>query len=172
MAERTQAAAAPEGQSLRLKRALDRLTDRRRPADRDAICCHGLTHNQWTLLRLICEEGEGGGLPMGALAARLALTPSGATRCADPLVERGLLARCLRPGDRRVCCLKGTPEGIALWRAITAEGAERERALLAHLPDGEREAIVSALERLAGAEAALGSGPLDACCPPAPARER
>jgi len=150
---------------MRLKRALDRLADRRRPADRDAVCCRGLSFNQWALLRTLCEEGGGAGLPMGALAARLGLTPSGATRCADPLVERGLIERRMRPGDRRVCCLIPTPEGMALGHAITADCAAGDRALLERLPSGEREAAVRAVERLAQEAGALFL-PLDPCCLP------
>ena len=152
---------------IRLKRALDRLADRRRPADRDAVCCRGLTYNQWALLRFLCEEGGGAGLPMGALATRLGLTPSGATRCADPLVERGLIIRRLRPGDRRVCCLAPAPAGLSLSREITAECAERERALLGRLPAGDREPIVWAVEQLAREAEGLFL-PADPCCLPDP----
>ena len=162
------AAPVVEGQDalgMRLKRALDRLADRRRPADRDAVCCRGLTYSQWALLRTLCEEGGGAGLPMGTLAARLGLTPSGATRCADPLVERGLIERRLRPGDRRVCCLIPTPEGLSLGHEITAECAAGDRALLERLPAGEREAAVRAVERLAQ-EAETLFLPLDPCCLP------
>lgn len=156
---------AQDALSMRLKRALDRLADRRRPAGRDAVCCRGLTFNQWALLRTLCEEGEGAGLPMGALAARLGLTPSGATRCADPLVERGLITRRMRPGDRRVCCLIPTPEGMALGHEITAECAAGDRSLLERLPAGDREPIVWAVERLAREADALFL-PLDPCCLP------
>ncbi|MBI3025390.1 MAG: MarR family transcriptional regulator [Candidatus Tectomicrobia bacterium] len=161
-------AAAGEAQDalgMRLKVALDRLADRRRPAGRDAVCCRGLTFNQWALLRTLCEEGGGAGLPMGALAARLGLTPSGATRCAGPLAERGLIERRLRPGDRRVCCLIPTLEGMALGHEITAECAAGDRALLDRLPAGDREAAVRAVERLAQEAGAIFLPP-DPCCLP------
>lgn len=163
-----EAGAAGETQDalgMRLKRALDRLADRRRPADRDAVCCRGLTFNQWALLRTLCEEGGGAGLPMGALAARLGLTPSGATRCADPLVERGLITRRMRPGDRRVCCLIPTPEGMALGHEITTECAAGDRSLLERLPAGDREAAVRAVERLAQEAGALFLPPGPCCLP-------
>jgi len=167
------ALAESDALGMRLKSALDLLADRRRPADRDAICCRELTYNQWALLRLICEKGGGGGLPMGIIAQRLGVTPGGATRCAEPLVGRGLLERRMRPGDRRVCCLMPTPRGIALRHEITAECAERERALLSRLPAEDREPIVWAIERLAQ-EANTLFAPAGPCClpeSPAPVEE-
>ncbi|MEE9275536.1 MAG: MarR family transcriptional regulator [bacterium] len=139
--------AAPLG--ARLYRALERLRALRRP-EGDEICCRGVTFSQWSLLRILCESGEGAA-PMGALAANLGLTPGGVTRCADPLVERGLLNRLQRPGDRRVCCLEPTPEGVKLWRAIVRDCAAREGRLLQRLPEGERAAAVRGIELLAGA---------------------
>ena len=96
---------------------------------------------------------------MGALAAKLGLTPGGVTRCADPLVERGLLNRIQQPGDRRVCCLEPTPEGYGLWLAIVSDCAAREDRLLERLPEGERAAAVRALELLAGAAEAEQAEP-------------
>ena len=88
----------------RLHVALDNLFHQKKPADREAVCCHDITHNQWTLLHMLADA-EAEPLPMGVIARRMRLTPSGVTRCADPLVERGLIERCMKEGDRRVCCL-------------------------------------------------------------------
>ena len=81
-----------EEMGLRFHMALDRLWKLLHPADREAVCCHGITYTQWGLLRTLCE-GSPEAMPMGFLATALGLTPSGVTRCADPLVERGLIER-------------------------------------------------------------------------------
>lgn len=137
---------------VRFHRALDRLWTLLRPADLDAVCCEGLTPRQWALLRALCGAAEGA-LPMGALAETLGLTPSGVTRCADPLVSRGLVERRTQPGDRRVCCLAPTEAGAALSRRIEAERAARESDLFRQLPIDNACLAVQALEQLAEAAA-------------------
>ncbi len=133
---------------LRFHRALDRLWTLLHPADREAVCCHGITYTQWSLLRTLCEESPDA-LPMGDLASGLGLTPSGVTRCADPLVARGLVERGSKPGDRRVCCLRPTGEGAALWRKIQQECAEREGDLIRHIVDDNGLSFVRTLEQMA-----------------------
>ncbi len=137
----------------RFHRALHRLWSVLHPIDREAVCCHDITYTQWTLLRTICEE-KAHPPTMGFLAGRLGLTPSGLTRCSDPMVGRGLIERGQKAGDRRVCCLKPTEKGAALWEKILCECAEREGDLIGRLPSGEGKKFVAALERLAKAAAA------------------
>ncbi len=137
-----------EEMGLRFHMALDRLWKLLHPADREAVCCHGITYTQWSLLRTLCE-GDGEAQPMGFLATALSLTPSGVTRCADPLVARGLIERKTKPGDRRVCCLLPTSEGVELWRKIRREGAERDGATIRQLAPQSALAAVQALEQIA-----------------------
>ncbi len=137
-----------EDMGLRFHMARDRLWKLLHPADREAVCCHGITYSQWSLLRTLCE-GDGEAMPMGYLASKLSLTPSGVTRCADPLVERGLVTRGTKPGDRRVCCLRPADEGVALWQKIRRACAERESELIRHLTDINALTIVRALEQIA-----------------------
>ena len=143
-------AAREEPLGHRFHQALHRLWSVLHPMDREAVCCHDITLTQWHLLCALCEE-RSAPLTMGFLASRLGLTPSGLTRCSDPLVERGLVKRGQKPGDRRVCCLQPTAMGVSLWEKIQCECAEREGRLIEHLPDGESESFVAALERLAQA---------------------
>ena len=134
----------------RLHRSLERLWWTWRPADRDVACCRGLTPNQASLLRLLCESKKGM-LSMGALAADLSLSPNGVTRCADPLVDRGLVERVFREDDRRVCCLRATRAGARLRGLIARDSAAREARRLQRIPPEERETILRALEHLARA---------------------
>jgi DNA-binding MarR family transcriptional regulator len=140
----------------RFHRALHSLWSVMHPIDREAVCCHDITLTQWGLLRALCEESAEV-LTMGYLAGKLGLTPSGLTRCSDPLVERGLIKRGQKPGDRRACCLEPTARGFALWEEIQCECAEREGSLIEHLPEEESEQFVAALERLARAASSESS---------------
>ena len=132
----------------RLHVALDNLFHQKKPADREAVCRHDITHNQWTLLHLLADA-DAGPLPMGVIAKRMRLTPSGVTRCADPLVERGLIVRCMKEGDRRVCCLGLSEAGMALHATISEGCALEDGALLEAFSPEEQEEIVSAIEKLA-----------------------
>lgn len=134
----------------RLHVALDSLFHQKKPADREAVCCHDITHNQWTLLQMLAGT-DSEPLPMGVIARRMRLTPSGVTRCADPLVERGLIERCMKEGDRRVCCLGLSEAGAALHAAISQDCAIEDAALLDAFSPEEQEEIVSAIEKLARA---------------------
>lgn len=148
-----------QGEELghRFHQALHRLWSILHPIDKDAVCYHDITLTQWNLIHALCEEPPEP-LTMGFLASKLGLTPSGLTRCSEPLVERGLVKREQKPGDRRVCCLKPTVDGVALWEKIQCECAEREGRLIEHLPAGEGENFIKALERLAGAASAESEG--------------
>ena len=121
------------------------------------------------LLRTLRREDDGSGLsaprlsalsvvvfagPMSLaeLAAAEQVSPPTMSRIVDALVERGLVTRVAKPGDRRSVAIAATAEGIQLLEA----GRERRvRALvgrLRQLADSERRALargVEILERVA-----------------------
>ncbi|MDE0332649.1 MAG: MarR family transcriptional regulator [Nitrospinae bacterium] len=134
----------------RLHVALNLLFHQKKPADREAVCRHDITHNQWTLLHMLADA-DAGPISMGVIARRMRLTPSGVTRCADPLVERGLIERCMKEGDRRVCCLSLSEAGEALHTTISEGCALEDGALLERFSPEEQIEIVSAIEKLARA---------------------
>ncbi len=144
--------AAPSVRSLgaRLHVALDNLFSQKKPGARQAVCCHHITNTQWTLLHLLADAGAAP-LSMGEIAKSTRLTPSGVTRCADPLVGRGLVERVMQEGDRRVCCLRLSAEGAALHETILKGCAVEDGALLSAFSPDEREEIVRAVEKLARA---------------------
>ena len=144
------AALETHGLGARLHVALDNLFHQKKPTDREAVCRHDITNNQWTLLHML-SHAETGPLPMGVIARRMRLTPSGVTRCADPLVERGLIERCMKEGDRRVCCLGLSEAGAALHGTISEGCALEDGALLDAFSPEEQEEIVRAIEKLARA---------------------
>ena len=121
------------------------------------------------LLRTLRREDDGSGLsaprlsalsvivfagPMSLaeLAAAEQVKPPTMSRIVDALVERGLITRIAKPGDRRSVEIAATKEGVQLLNA----GRERRVAALVSrlrkLADSERRALargVEILERVA-----------------------
>jgi len=134
----------------RFHQALHKLWSVMHPMGRETVCFHDITLTQWHLLSALCEKRLAP-LTMSFLALRLGLTPSGLTRCSNPLVERGLVKRGQNPNDRRVCCLQPTAKGVLLCEKIQCECTKREGQLIGHLPSEESEGFVASLEHLARA---------------------
>jgi MarR family transcriptional regulator, 2-MHQ and catechol-resistance regulon repressor len=88
-------------------------------------------------------------LTMSRLSADVALTTGGVTRLVDRMVEAGLVARQNCPSDRRSIYVVLTPEGKAvLDRAIAAHIEGIDRHLVAHLSNGDRAALETALVKV------------------------
>jgi MarR family 2-MHQ and catechol resistance regulon transcriptional repressor len=85
-------------------------------------------------------------LTMSRLSADVALTTGGVTRLVDRMVGAGLVAREACPSDRRSIYVVLTPQGQAVLDRAVAEHIEGiDRHLVAHLSDGDRAALESAL---------------------------
>ena len=85
-------------------------------------------------------------LTMSKLSTDVALTTGGVTRLVDRMVEAGLVARQNCPSDRRSIHVVLTPEGQAvLDRAVAAHIDGIDRHLVAHLSNGDRAALETAL---------------------------
>lgn len=106
----------------------------------------GLTISQLRVLYLLRDSGRAS---VGAVAEHLGITPSTATALVDRLVQRGLVERGAREGDRRVVELH--------LSAVGSEHVEeavrcRRRDLtgsLDELSEGDRERLAELLEELA-----------------------
>ena len=118
------------------------------------------------LLRTLRREDDGSGLsaprlsalsvivfagPMSlaALAAAEQVKPPTMSRIVDALVERGLITRIAKPGDRRSVEIEATEEG----RQLLEVGRERRRVgalvgRLRGLADSERRALARGVEIL------------------------
>jgi DNA-binding MarR family transcriptional regulator len=117
------------------------------------------------LLRTLRREDDGSGLsaprlsalsvivfagPMSLaeLAAAEQVKPPTMSRIVDALVERGLITRIAKPGDRRSVEIEATAEGIHLLDA----GRERRVGALVtrlrNLADSERRALARGVEIL------------------------
>jgi len=117
------------------------------------------------LLRTLRREDDGSGLSaprlsalsvvvfagptsLAALAAAEQVKPPTMSRIVDALVERGLITRIAKPGDRRSVEIEATSEGIQLLDA----GRERRVGALVtrlrKLADSEQRALARGIEIL------------------------
>ena len=103
------------------------------------------------------------GVPLGEVAAHLALPNSSASVLVKDLARRGFVRRTRDRRDERRLALVLTRRGAERVAADSVLEGSRLTAALAALTAGERRALVSVLERVAEAGAAL---------PPAPRRRR
>jgi len=103
----------------------------------------------FTQLRVLGRLIHGMQLP-SELARSMGITPATASGIVDLLVQRGLVARGDRPGDRRCTRLTVTPAGVACWEAATARATEALGRLLAEMEPQRRRALEEGLEALLG----------------------
>jgi DNA-binding MarR family transcriptional regulator len=88
---------------------------------------------------------------MSALADRLRIDPSSATRAVQRLVDDGLAERYPSPEDRRIVMIRATPEGGKVHREVSARrSAVLERILNKFEPD-ERATLADYLARFVSA---------------------
>jgi DNA-binding MarR family transcriptional regulator len=95
-------------------------------------------------------RAEPEGIPVGAVAARLAVDPSQASRLVADAVQAGYLARFASASDGRRSLLRLTPAGEAIIEAM--RGRKRE-LLLEHVEDwndSELSTFAALLQRFSG----------------------
>lgn len=94
----------------------------------------------------------GGPMSLAELASAEQVKPPTMSRIVDALVERGLVTRIAKPGDRRSVEIAATGEGIQLLEAGRERRVGALVARLRKLADSERRALargVEILERVA-----------------------
>jgi len=129
--------------------------------DRDLACCHDVSVSQCYALKGVCDAGA---LTVNELAAELYLDKSTASRVANGLVQRGLLARERDDGDGRVVRLVATAAGRALYDRIEADLAREYAVLLADLEPETREAVTRIVSRLGRSFASRVDNSSGSCC--------
>jgi DNA-binding MarR family transcriptional regulator len=112
--------------------------------DLDAACQqHGLTHDQYNVLRIL-RGVYPAGHPRGEIAARLISRAPDVTRMLDRLVSKGLVERGWDPKNRRLSIATVTAKGLALLADID-QLIVREHA---RYTDGVADGDLVALRRL------------------------
>lgn len=113
----------------------------RRPVVRLCEAQFGITRREW---RMLAQLGQGEGMASSALAERAALDRAQTSRAVSALVQKGLVARTPRPGNRREVLLHLTERGRALYAALLPRVAAINQELLSVLSEPE----VAVLDRL------------------------
>ena len=109
----------------------------------------GLSAPRLSALSMIVSAGP---MSLAELAAAEQVKPPTMSRIVDALVERGLVSRVARPGDRRSVVIAATREGVDLLDAGREQRVGALVSRLSSLADSERRALargVEILERVA-----------------------
>jgi DNA-binding MarR family transcriptional regulator len=105
----------------------------------------GLSAPRLSALSVIVFAGP---MSLAELAAAEQVKPPTMSRIVDALVERGLLTRVARRGDRRSVVIEATAEGAQLLDAGRERRVSALVARLRNLADSERRALARGVEIL------------------------
>ena len=131
--------------------ALLRAADRVRRRAARIVEPHGLTLQQYNVLRIL-ESAREDGVPTLEVAARMIEETPGVTRLLDRLEAKAYIRRQRCPRDRRQhLCWLSSEGARVLARLKPAVSAEHDR-VLERLAVGQREQLTSLLDVVGGAE--------------------
>jgi DNA-binding MarR family transcriptional regulator len=132
-------------EAARLRSAIRALVRRFSVSERADVECCGLTVAQAATLEALQATP---GMRLSDLGKRLGITPSTLTRNLARLETEGLVCRIPDPGDGRAFQVALTVTGDRAAEGVGKQGVDFAEEVLARLPEGDRAAAVSALERL------------------------
>jgi DNA-binding MarR family transcriptional regulator len=116
----------------------------------------GITRREWRFIALLAALGR---IAPSDLALRAGLDRSRTSKALMPLLAKGLIERCPRPGDRRGATVALTPAGQALYANIFPRVQKINTELLAVLGDEDVRTLARLLNTLRRRAVALhGSG--------------
>jgi MarR family transcriptional regulator, organic hydroperoxide resistance regulator len=125
-------------------RAADRLRRRYAPL----LAQHGVTLQQYNVLRILRGAGPAG-LPTLTLVDRMIEQAPGITRLLARLVRKGWVRRQRDGEDQRVVICRITAAGHRLLRQLDGPVAAADRAAVAILPPRRRAQVVALLTPIA-----------------------
>ena len=105
----------------------------------------GITRREW---RMLAQLADSEGMPSSALAERAALDRAQTSRAVSALVQKGLVVRTPRPGNRREVLLHLTERGRALYAALLPRVAAINQELLSVLSETEVATLDALVQRL------------------------
>jgi MarR family transcriptional regulator, organic hydroperoxide resistance regulator len=119
--------------------------DRARTALSRVVEAHGITLQQYNVLRILRGAGPAG-LPTLDVASRMLEKSPGVTRLLDRLEARSLVRRARCPQDRRQVLCHATGAGRSLLDAVDGPMATAGRRLLASLDAARTAELVRLLD--------------------------
>ena len=126
---------------MSLLRAREAVMDRFRPVLR----AHGVTEQQWRVLRALSATGP---IDAGGLAEVCCLLRPSLTRILRDLTARGLIARHTSERDLRVSKISITADGEALIAKVGPHSERQYHEITELLGAGDLEVLYTLLERL------------------------
>jgi DNA-binding MarR family transcriptional regulator len=126
--------------------ALLRTTDKVKNYFETLVAPFDITGQQYNVLRIL-RGAEPDGLPTLTIAERMIERAPGITRMIDRLEAKGLVAREIRPEDRRCVHCRITEKGLNLLELLDAPVEEANQAAFRGLNEGEIEQIIELLEK-------------------------
>lgn len=132
-------------EAARLRSAIRALVRRFSVSERADVECCGLTVAQAATLEALQATPK---MRLSDLGKRLGITPSTLTRNLARLEAEGLVGRIPDPEDGRAVQVALTAAGNGAADGVGRQGVDFAAEVLARLPEGDRTAAVSALERL------------------------
>jgi DNA-binding MarR family transcriptional regulator len=122
---------------------------RRLDLDRSsAFARHSLEGWEFDVLSALRRAGRPYELSPGQLVRQTLVTSGTMTNRVDRLERRGLVERRPSPTDRRGVIVQLTAQGQRTVDGAMSDLLDRERTLLAELPETDREALAGLLRRL------------------------
>ncbi len=126
---------------LKLLRAREAVMDHFRPH----LHAHGVTEQQWRVLRALAESGPA---DAGTLAKRVYLLMPSLSRILRDLAAAGLLKRTRKAADGRVAVISLTPKGRNLFQRMSEESEQIYAALETAIGAAKFELLAGELEQL------------------------
>jgi len=114
----------------------------------EGVCApFDITGQQYNVLRIL-RGAEPDGLPTLTIAERVIEKTPGITRMIDRLEAKGLVAREIRPHDRRCVYCRITTKGLKLLDLLDRPVNDSNRKAFAALDDDELEKLVALLLKI------------------------
>ena len=145
---------------LLLLRAREALMQHYRPGLR----AHGLSDQQWRVLRVLREHE--GGLETGRLAQQAYILGPSLTGMLARMEKSGLVARQRCPDDARRSLGAATPDGLALADALSDAIEAQYQDLAAHLGQARLNQLYTLLDELIALPSHADAEPVEALMEP------
>ena len=145
---------------LLLLRAREALMQHYRPGLR----AHGLSDQQWRVLRVLREHE--GGLETGRLAQQAYILGPSLTGMLARMEKSGLVARQRCPDDARRSLVAATPDGLALADTLSDAIEAQYQDLAAHLGQARLNQLYTLLDELIALHSHADAEPVEALMEP------
>ena len=131
---------------------------------RPGLRAHGLSDQQWRVLRVLREHE--GGLETGRLAQQAYLLGPSLTGMLARMEKSGLVARQRCPDDARRSLVAATPDGLALADALSDAIEAQYQDLAAHLGQARLNQLYTLLDELIALPSHADAEPVEALMEP------